>query len=232
MKIDKEKSNRAYILNWAKKIKAIELLGGECKVCGEKNIFCLSFHHVVSEEKENSINNLKEGRWSLLEKELEKCIILCANCHMETHHKENNKFKESLVEICDIKGCTRCNYIGKNLSSLSFHHKIREEKTKSIAHMYRKERRNFSIENIRLEISKCVVLCQNCHKLEHLDKQRFDKNKDAIYKKVLSYKENRRPADEKRIIELYTSGVKPCVIAKQLNCYDSTISRVIKNCMK
>ena len=47
---------KAYKL--VKKIKAVDFLGGECKLCGEKNIFKLCFHH-NTQEKEGTFNELK-----------------------------------------------------------------------------------------------------------------------------------------------------------------------------
>lgn len=40
------------ILQWAKKVKVIEILGGKCEHCGNYNIFHLTFHHTDSTEKE------------------------------------------------------------------------------------------------------------------------------------------------------------------------------------
>lgn len=50
------------ILSFAKKIKAIELLGNKCEICGDENIFHLVFHHI--ELKEININKLKNLSFS------------------------------------------------------------------------------------------------------------------------------------------------------------------------
>ena len=42
MTVSKQDSN--YALRWAKKIRAINLLGGECDICGNDNIFYWEYH--------------------------------------------------------------------------------------------------------------------------------------------------------------------------------------------
>lgn len=68
------------------KLRAIKMLGGKCQRCGyNKCIAALDFHHAI-EEKEFNISKYMET-WSIIEKEIEKCVLLCANCHREEHYK-------------------------------------------------------------------------------------------------------------------------------------------------
>lgn len=60
----------------------------KCSVCGESRIWCLDFHHTDPNTKENNISSLIDYPIKLQE-ELEKCVILCANCHRDLHHKQN-----------------------------------------------------------------------------------------------------------------------------------------------
>lgn len=75
------------------KEKAVIYLGGKCKKCGyNKCIDSLEFHHIDSTQKDFGIS--KQGitrSWETLKKELQKCILLCANCHREEHAKLKNK---------------------------------------------------------------------------------------------------------------------------------------------
>ncbi len=69
------------------KLKAIAYLGGICKHCTlvyHPSIF--EFHHVNPEEKEIKISLLLQSGWDKLKKELDKCILLCANCHNYHHY--------------------------------------------------------------------------------------------------------------------------------------------------
>ena len=60
-----------------------------CAICGyNKCIECLEFHHVNSQEKCFSIVGQNMGRKIVdLINELNKCILLCPNCHKEIHYK-------------------------------------------------------------------------------------------------------------------------------------------------
>jgi hypothetical protein len=73
-------------LNRINKEKAIELKGGKCKICGySKSKSALEFHHTNPKEKDPNFYNLKNRTFSILKKEIEKCILVCANCHREIH---------------------------------------------------------------------------------------------------------------------------------------------------
>ena len=67
----------------------------KCKVCGENHPATLDFHHVDPNEKEHSIDRLVRNRsWKTIERELEKCVVLCANCHRKHHHEERLEKKQ------------------------------------------------------------------------------------------------------------------------------------------
>lgn len=55
-----------------------------CKKCGETDPACLVFHHRKSEEKDNNISSMTSLRAA--KAEIEKCDVLCANCHMKLHY--------------------------------------------------------------------------------------------------------------------------------------------------
>jgi hypothetical protein len=70
------------------KTKCIAYLGGKCVGCGySKCDRALTFHHINREGKEFSISQIKDRRWELIQKELDKCELLCFNCHMEAEHE-------------------------------------------------------------------------------------------------------------------------------------------------
>lgn len=58
-----------------------------CSICSEKRWWVLQYHH--KKDKEYNIAELVRRSCSLqtLKKELKKCIIVCANCHLDIHHK-------------------------------------------------------------------------------------------------------------------------------------------------
>ena len=67
--------------------KAIEFKGNKCAICGyNKCIKTLEFHHTLSGKKDFGISAKGYTRsWKKVEEELNKCILLCANCHREVH---------------------------------------------------------------------------------------------------------------------------------------------------
>ena len=68
-----------------RKAKLVEMLGGECMLCGyRKCVAALEFHHRDPAQKlfQLSKENLLK-RWPIVLAESEKCDLYCANCHRE-----------------------------------------------------------------------------------------------------------------------------------------------------
>ena len=59
-----------------------------CEKCGDTRVYVLEFHHKDKEEKEFTIGKIKKGNLDLIQNEIDKCIVLCANCHREFHYLE------------------------------------------------------------------------------------------------------------------------------------------------
>ena len=66
---------------------AVEYKGGGCEICGyDRCIEALEFHHLDPAKKEFGISSKGYARsWEKVKNEIEKCILLCANCHREYH---------------------------------------------------------------------------------------------------------------------------------------------------
>lgn len=70
------------------KKKAVDYLGGECERCGyDENLAALTFHHKNPNEKEFNIGIVKHKSWDFIKPELDKCELLCSNCHLVEHSK-------------------------------------------------------------------------------------------------------------------------------------------------
>ena len=69
------------------RLMAIQYKGGRCSRCGyDTCVEALEFHHLDSAQKDFGISAKGYTRsWERVRAELEKCILVCANCHREIH---------------------------------------------------------------------------------------------------------------------------------------------------
>jgi len=79
------KRRKGEIRIWFQKYK--EFL--KCSICGENHPATIDFHHKIG-KKENGISKMVADGYSIdrIEKELEKCAVLCANCHRKVHFRK------------------------------------------------------------------------------------------------------------------------------------------------
>jgi len=71
------------------KIRAVQLLGGSCTKCGyNQSYVALQFHHRDPKTKKFRLSSMYRYSWDKAVLELEKCDLLCANCHVVLHHGE------------------------------------------------------------------------------------------------------------------------------------------------
>ena len=84
---NKEELYKYQIFRWRKiKEKAIEYKGGCCTECGyKKHPAALQFHHL--RDKKDSWGQLRKKSWDKIIEELDKCVLMCANCHSIEHSK-------------------------------------------------------------------------------------------------------------------------------------------------
>lgn len=90
---ERKKRNVKSVINWRKRKKSelVEYKGGKCEVCKyNKCIDALEFHHIDSTKKDFQISG-KSWSYERLKKEVDKCILVCSNCHKEIHHKMNKR---------------------------------------------------------------------------------------------------------------------------------------------
>lgn len=88
-----EELRRAYqamaVTNYHRKMKlrAIEYKGGRCQQCGyNRSPAALVFHHRDTTEKDFNVGS-RVIKWEVLRPELDKCDLLCQNCHQELHER-------------------------------------------------------------------------------------------------------------------------------------------------
>ena len=95
---DPEKHRQASIQWYYRKrhfIDGLKING--CAICGyNKCVESLDFHHVNPRDKKFRIAAGNYTKEKILE-EVNKCILLCKNCHFEIHYKEKIKIRSEKV---------------------------------------------------------------------------------------------------------------------------------------
>ena len=66
----------------------VDYKGGKCQICGysDKCLAVYDFHHVEG-EKEFQISEMRNRniKYKILIQEVDKCILVCSNCHRKIH---------------------------------------------------------------------------------------------------------------------------------------------------
>jgi hypothetical protein len=79
-------SKRTINVQKKRKQECIKYKGGKCQLCGySKSPRALHFHHLAPGEKDFNLASYRCRSWERTKKELDKCALLCANCHAEVH---------------------------------------------------------------------------------------------------------------------------------------------------
>lgn len=164
----------------AQKLRAVAFKGGACAVCGyNRCVAALEFHHRDPEQKAFSIAPRHGYKWEALQAELEKCDLLCANCHREaedkaaserraadtrerpiTQQRVEKRRREVALKAVELKGgcCAACGYDGC-VRALEFHHAEPKRKAFQV-----RSGNTPGWARIVAELEKCVLLCANCHR--------------------------------------------------------------------
>ncbi|ELY88017.1 homing endonuclease associated repeat-containing protein [Natrialba taiwanensis] len=137
-----------------------------CSRCDVDTPACLDFHHIDAMTKEMAVGRMVTFGYGkdALRDEIEKCEVLCANCHREIHYTPPKRELRKWTD--DQKRAVGCNRCGEtDPACLDFHH-TSDEKEATVAQLVSNNR---SKERVRSEIERCCVLCSNCHRMEHYD---------------------------------------------------------------
>ena len=73
-----------------------------CEKCGETRVYVLDFHHRVPSDKDYTIGRMMKGKLEVIQSEIDKCVVLCANCHRAFHYLEKyeNTTLDTYLENC------------------------------------------------------------------------------------------------------------------------------------
>lgn len=146
------------------------------------------FHHLDSSQKEYRVAQLigqANDRWLT---EIEKCILVCSNCHRIIHrgvvggsnpdyyktdrygvarkndverrrHRSNVRKQEILAKQ---QGCFICKCIYDYMGVYDFHHLESSTKERGMARILVQAN-----DGWKTEVKKCILVCSNCHRMIH-----------------------------------------------------------------
>lgn len=101
-KLRRRRSNVLFVKQRRKKLKelAISYKGGKCQICGyDKCVDALQFHHLDPSIKDFGISDKGLTRsWERTKIEVDKCVLLCGNCHAEIHAGVTKLAQEEGIE--------------------------------------------------------------------------------------------------------------------------------------
>ncbi len=88
--IPDDKGHDAALRRRLVKQKAVKYKGGRCEKCGVVYPYYIyDFHHINPMEKEFAIGTKDSPiKWDKVKSEIDKCLLVCSNCHREIHHQE------------------------------------------------------------------------------------------------------------------------------------------------
>jgi hypothetical protein len=92
--------------------------------------------------------------------------LKCKKCKLSDNHQRRVKLRAWLIAYKKMLMCERCGFA--DFRALQFHHHGNDEKAFNVADMVRSVS---SIESVKREIDKCIVLCSNCHQIEHYNER-------------------------------------------------------------
>ena len=81
-------ANVKAVIEWRRRVKAkaVSYKGGSCQVCGYDVCHrSMEFHHLDPSKKDFGISSGDTRAWDKVVVELDKCILVCSNCHGEIH---------------------------------------------------------------------------------------------------------------------------------------------------
>lgn len=163
------------------KLACIKYKGGKCESCGiesdDSNTGIFEFHHAEPEHKDFSISSAKGKSIQHLTTELDKCQLLCANCHVKRHREMVNESgyknkiagnSERFLEVRHVKleiatdekfACQECGYNDcPSALIIKFQNDDRKKYVK-----YNKSVENWSEDYIRA-LKDAKVVCKNCYR--------------------------------------------------------------------
>lgn len=143
-----------------------------CKDCNKffPYYYVLDFDHLTKKNYKISLIARSTHSLEYLKNEINKCDLVCANCHRNrTHERKRNKVNSNvrveknkqIINKLKMLPCTDCG-LTYNPWQMDFDHLDSSQKIDNISELLC---RGVSISKIKQEIEKCELVCVNCHRI-------------------------------------------------------------------
>jgi transposase-like protein len=161
------------------KLTCVTYKGGKCQDCGYDDLASLGafeFHHLEPEHKDFNLSHVKNRNFASVMTELDKCVLLCANCHVKRHldmkmeggfmnkiegntERFNEIRKQKLDFACggDVK-CSECGY-NDCPSALIISYQDEDKKY----YKFNRLKKNWP-DDFKKALTRARIICKNCHR--------------------------------------------------------------------
>lgn len=149
----------------------VDHTGNACNKCKKQfDIQQYDFHHTEPAHKDFQLSRSLRYTVAQVVKEIQKCILLCANCHAHTHHinKQTDGYENKIkgnTELWNANKRRKLRHIGKTCCEKCGY----DEYDGALAIVfpetykhYRKYNKTHWDEDFKLALSQASVLCANC----------------------------------------------------------------------
>lgn len=155
---------------WVDSLKA----GKPCMDCsGTFPPYVMEYDHVRG-EKRHSIGNMANHKRERVLEEIAKCELVCCACHRVRSHNRRGHPKTPRIlafrvwlDSLKTKPCTDCGQVLHPMA-MDFDH-VQGVKEYGISNIY-----TWGRDKVLSEISKCELVCANCHRERTVSRQRVD----------------------------------------------------------
>ena len=171
-------------------------------------MFKLHFHHIDPTQKEFQISKITAHvPWPIIKQEIDKCILLCANCHTSLHSEDSRKQFELLYDKILEKSKVVENISRPELDS-DYIYKLLKEK-KSVA-----------------TIGK--LLGKDPSTILDIAERLQDKYGEKLFLTREEYNKDKQKVDQDELISLVRNGESVKNIAKKFDSAQSTVYNLIR----
>ena len=93
-------ANKQKSLRDARNLEIFKYKGGECAHCKLRepdHLEVYDYHHIDPSTKSYTVSNMLYGPMDKIIAEVDKCLLLCSNCHRKEHARLNKEKQDEII---------------------------------------------------------------------------------------------------------------------------------------